>query len=134
MTPLYFLWEKLLGTHQARYIVRVGSRIPVVLVIWFLAVAFPFFGPINSILGALTTTFATYLLPVTLYLITYRTKEVRDTFRILRKFFLIVWPHFVLFGRAYDHLRHVSAARRPLPDYLSDKSGEGSLPGSAGCL
>ena len=82
VTPLYFLWEKLIGTHQSHYLVRVSSRIPVVLVIWFLAVAFPYFGPINSILGALTTTFATYLLPVILYLITYRTQEVREPFRV----------------------------------------------------
>jgi auxin influx carrier (AUX1 LAX family) len=78
VTPLYFLWEKLLGTHQSHYIVRVSSRIPVVLVIWFLAVAFPFFGPINSILGALTTTFATYLLPALLYFLTFKTSEVRN--------------------------------------------------------
>ena len=53
-TPLYFVWEKLVGVHEARSVaLRAAARLPVVLPIWFLAIIFPFFGPINSTVGSL---------------------------------------------------------------------------------
>lgn len=77
ITPLYFVWEKLIGTHHANYRVKVMSRVPVVLFIWFLATAFPFFGPVNSLLGAFTTTFSTYIVPCLAFCITYRSQSSR---------------------------------------------------------
>ncbi|KAG6476482.1 hypothetical protein ZIOFF_065724 [Zingiber officinale] len=53
-TPLYFVWEKLIGLHDCRSMCkRAAARLPVVIPIWFLAIIFPFFGPINSAVGSL---------------------------------------------------------------------------------
>ena len=78
ITPLYFVWEKLIGTHHANYRTKVLSRVPIVLLVWFLATAFPFFGPVNSLLGAFTTTFSTYLVPCIAFNMTYQSKAARD--------------------------------------------------------
>lgn len=79
VTPLFLMWEKVVGVHHTKvYALRAVARIPVVLLIWFLAVAFPFFGPINSIIGAFSTTFSTYLIPSLMYMIVYRTAAARE--------------------------------------------------------
>ena len=36
VTPVYFMWEKLVHTHTRPLWIRLPSRIPVVLVIWFM--------------------------------------------------------------------------------------------------
>ena len=36
VTPLYFMWEKLIHTHRRPLWIRLPSRIPVVLLIWFM--------------------------------------------------------------------------------------------------
>uniref|UniRef100_A0A0D3HB62 Amino acid transporter transmembrane domain-containing protein n=1 Tax=Oryza barthii TaxID=65489 RepID=A0A0D3HB62_9ORYZ len=57
-TPLYFVWEKLVGLHGCPSLCkRAAARLPVVLPIWFLAIIFPFFGPINSAVGSLLVSF-----------------------------------------------------------------------------
>uniref|UniRef100_A0A383WBV8 Amino acid transporter transmembrane domain-containing protein n=1 Tax=Tetradesmus obliquus TaxID=3088 RepID=A0A383WBV8_TETOB len=43
-TPLLYMWEKLIGTHTRPWFIRLPSRLPIVLLIYFLAVAFPFYG------------------------------------------------------------------------------------------
>lgn len=79
VTPLFLMWEKVVGVHYSKfYAIRAAARVPVVLLIWFLAVAFPFFGPINSIIGAFSTTFSTYLIPSLMYIIVYRTAAARE--------------------------------------------------------
>lgn len=78
-TPLYFVWEKLIGFHTTKNIlVRALVRIPVVIPIWFLAIIFPFFGPINSAVGALLVTFTVYIIPATAHMLTYRTTLARE--------------------------------------------------------
>ncbi|XP_074304207.1 auxin transporter-like protein 5 isoform X2 [Silene latifolia] len=53
-TPLYFVWEKAIGLHECKSMCkRAAARLPVVIPIWFLAIVFPFFGPINSSVGSL---------------------------------------------------------------------------------
>ncbi|KAL9267278.1 Auxin transporter-like protein [Drosera capensis] len=48
--PLYFVWEKMVGAHNAKsLLLRAVVRLPVVIPIWLS----PFFGPINSAVGAL---------------------------------------------------------------------------------
>lgn len=44
----------------------------------FLAVAFPFFGAINGVLGALTTSFGTYIIPVVGYNLAFSSKSSQD--------------------------------------------------------
>lgn len=72
-TPLYFVWEKVIGMHETKSIfLRALVRLPVVVPIWFFAIIFPFFGPINSAVGALLVTFTVYVIPATAHMITYR--------------------------------------------------------------
>ncbi|KAH8940573.1 hypothetical protein BDL97_15G096000 [Sphagnum fallax] len=78
MMPLNFMWEKLLGVHQSPYIYRVLARLPVGLLLWFLALAFPFFGPLNSMIGALFMSFSTFIIPCVAYLITFWTPKSRQ--------------------------------------------------------
>ncbi|KAK9855480.1 hypothetical protein WJX84_006331 [Apatococcus fuscideae] len=71
------MWEKLIGTHTKPYWIRLPSRIPVVLLIWFFALLVPFFSLLNSIFGALLTSFATYIIPSAVYIIAFRKVETR---------------------------------------------------------
>lgn len=78
-TPLYFVWEKVLGVHTtANILLRALIRLPVVLPIWFLAIIFPFFGPINSAVGSLLVTFTVYIIPALAHMLTYRTAFARE--------------------------------------------------------
>ena len=49
--------------------------------LWFLAVAFPFFGVINDLLGAFTTTFETFVIPPLAYNIYYQLKKAAPEHR-----------------------------------------------------
>lgn len=46
--------------------------------IWFLAIIFPFFGPINSAVGALLVSFTVYILPSLAHMLTYRKASARQ--------------------------------------------------------
>ena len=77
-TPLYFVWEKLVGLHDCRSLCkRAAARLPVVVPIWFLAIIFPFFGPINSAVGALLVSFTVYVIPALAHMLTYRKPSSR---------------------------------------------------------
>jgi auxin influx carrier (AUX1 LAX family) len=65
--PLFHMWEKLLGVHNLPFRGRSVYRIPLVACMVLLAVAFPFFGAINAVLGAFTTSFGTYIIPTVAY-------------------------------------------------------------------
>lgn len=69
--PLNFMWEKLLGIHQGRYLVRVVARLPVAFLLWFLALLLPFFGPLNSLIGAFIMSFSVYIIPCMAYLLVF---------------------------------------------------------------
>ncbi|GAB2288390.1 Auxin transporter-like protein 4 [Dionaea muscipula] len=91
-TPLYFVWEKVVGVHDTRSIfVRAVARLPVVIPIWFLAIIFPFFGPINSAVGALLVSFTVYIIPTLAHMLTYRTAEARKNAVGKPPFFLPSW-------------------------------------------
>ncbi|KVI03335.1 Amino acid transporter, transmembrane [Cynara cardunculus var. scolymus] len=78
-TPLYFVWEKVIGMHDTKSIcLRALARLPVVVPIWFLAIIFPFFGPINSAVGALLVSFTVYIIPSLAHMLTYRTASARQ--------------------------------------------------------
>lgn len=78
VTPLYFVWEKLLGIHHTKHVLfRAICRMPVILPIWFFAIAFPFFGPINSAVGALLVTFTVYIIPCLAHMVYYRSPAAR---------------------------------------------------------
>ncbi|CAI9091670.1 OLC1v1026753C2 [Oldenlandia corymbosa var. corymbosa] len=78
-TPLYFVWEKVVGMHDTKSIcLRALIRLPVVVPIWFLAIIFPFFGPINSAVGALLVSFTVYIIPALAHMLTYRKASARQ--------------------------------------------------------
>ncbi|KAK3014888.1 hypothetical protein RJ639_008460 [Escallonia herrerae] len=111
-TPLYFVWEKVIGMHDTRSIcLRALARLPVVIPIWFLAIIFPFFGPINSAVGALLVTFTVYIIPSLAHMLTYRKASARQNAAenpppFLRSWtamyaintFIVIWVLVVGFG------------------------------------
>ncbi|KAL9264701.1 Auxin transporter-like protein [Drosera capensis] len=98
-TPLYFVWEKVLGMHDTKSIfLRAVVRLPVVIPIWFLAIIFPFFGPINSAVGALLVSFTVYIIPTLAHMLTYRTTEARKNAVGKPPFFLPSWTLVYVFN------------------------------------
>ena len=78
-TPLYFVWEKLIGVHETGSVaLRAAARLPIVVPIWFLAIIFPFFGPINSTVGSLLVSFTVYIIPALAHMITFRSATARE--------------------------------------------------------
>lgn len=78
-TPLYFVWEKVIGMHETKSMcLRALARLPVVIPIWFLAIIFPFFGPINSAVGALLVSFTVYIIPSLAHMLTFRSASARQ--------------------------------------------------------
>lgn len=78
-TPLYFVWEKAIGMHDCKSLCkRAAARLPVVIPIWFLAIIFPFFGPINSTVGSLLVSFTVYIIPSLAHIFTYRSAAARE--------------------------------------------------------
>ncbi|GFP94379.1 auxin transporter-like protein pjlax1 [Phtheirospermum japonicum] len=91
-TPLYFVWEKVIGMHDTKSIcLRALARLPVVIPIWFLAIIFPFFGPINSAVGALLVTFTVYIIPSLAHMLTYRKPAARLNAAEKPPFFMPSW-------------------------------------------
>uniref|UniRef100_A0A6N2LR67 Amino acid transporter transmembrane domain-containing protein n=1 Tax=Salix viminalis TaxID=40686 RepID=A0A6N2LR67_SALVM len=91
-TPLYFVWEKVIGIHDTKSILlRAISRLPVVIPIWFLAIVFPFFGPINSAVGALLVSFTVYIIPSLAHMLTYRSASARQNAAEKPPFFIPSW-------------------------------------------
>ena len=116
-TPLYFVWEKVIGMHDTRSIcLRALVRLPVVIPIWFLAIIFPFFGPINSAVGALLVSFTVYIIPALAHMLTYRKASARQV-----NFFIVCFTSLLLilllyksFTRATILLSHL-----PVPPFRS---------------
>ncbi|KAL0454098.1 UNVERIFIED_CONTAM: Auxin transporter-like protein 5 [Sesamum latifolium] len=78
-TPLYFVWEKAIGMHECKSLCkRAAARLPVVVPIWFLAIIFPFFGPINSTVGSLLVSFTVYIIPALAHIFTFRSAAARE--------------------------------------------------------
>ncbi|XP_028803745.1 auxin transporter-like protein 1 [Neltuma alba] len=92
-TPLYFVWEKVIGKHDTKSIcARALARLPVVIPIWFLAIIFPFFGPINSAVGALLVSFTVYIIPAMAHMLTYRSASARQNAAEKLPAFIPNWP------------------------------------------
>ncbi|KAL8540104.1 hypothetical protein ACS0TY_001626 [Phlomoides rotata] len=57
---------------------RAAARLPMVVPIWFLAIVFPFFGPINSTVGSLLVSFTVYIIPALAHIFTFRSPAARE--------------------------------------------------------
>lgn len=77
VTPIFFMWEKLIGTHEKPNWIKLPSRLPVALLLWFIALAFPFYGLVNSIIGALTGSMVSFILPCFAYNMFYMFSPAR---------------------------------------------------------
>ncbi|DBA89592.1 TPA: Lymphocyte transmembrane adapter 1 [Trebouxia sp. C0005] len=75
--PVHHMWEKLIRTHDKPYWIRLPSRLPVGILVILISLAFPFFGVINSFLGAGTTTLETYIIPALAYNWVYRRESAQ---------------------------------------------------------
>jgi len=64
-----------LKIHQKAFWIRALARLPLCGVIVLFAIAFPFYGAINTVLGAFTTSFATYILPLIAFNMVFKTQE-----------------------------------------------------------
>jgi auxin influx carrier (AUX1 LAX family) len=73
--PLFHMWEKLIGIHDKPFVLRAFARLPLCGMMLLLAVAFPFWGAINGILGAFTTSFGTYIIPTIGYNLAFQSSE-----------------------------------------------------------
>ncbi|KAF2296751.1 hypothetical protein GH714_001643 [Hevea brasiliensis] len=110
-TPLYFVWEKLIRVHETKSVLkRASARLPVVIPIWFLAIIFPFFGPINSTVGSLLVSFTVYIIPALAHMITFSSASARENAverpsflggwigQFCMNIFVVVWVFIVGFG------------------------------------
>ncbi len=76
--PVFLVTEKAFRVHTRRFYLRVLVRIPVVAFMFFIALAVPFLGPINALLGSLGIAVGMYVIPIVAFLYTYRTKSARE--------------------------------------------------------
>ncbi|OIV99558.1 hypothetical protein TanjilG_17368 [Lupinus angustifolius] len=111
-TPLYFVWEKAIGMHECKSLCkRALVRLPVVIPIWFLAIIFPFFGPINSTVGSLLVSFTVYIIPALAHIFTFKSASARQNAveqppkfvgrwvgSFIINIFIVVWVLIVGFG------------------------------------
>lgn len=85
-TPLYFVWEKFVKVHDTKSLFkRALARLPVVIPIWFLAIIFPFFGPINSTVGSLLVSFTVYIIPALAHMVTFASASAREVCSMLNQ-------------------------------------------------
>ena len=79
--PLYHLWEKYTGCYDKPFYIKVFYRIPLAGAIVLFAIAFPFYGSVGSVLGAFTSSFATYIIPLAAYSYAFRTPDVQNAMK-----------------------------------------------------
>ncbi|CAM6043474.1 unnamed protein product [Sphagnum compactum] len=96
--PIFLLVEKFARVHHRSMLLRTLVRIPVVVLVWFVALAIPFFGPINSVMGAFLLTVVVYMLPLATFMYAYRTKAARQNSALQLPPFLPTWTLMFLFN------------------------------------
>jgi len=65
--PLFNMAEKFLKINHSHYLLKVVMRYIIVAILLLIAIAFPFFGVFNAVVGAFTTTLATFIIPALVY-------------------------------------------------------------------
>ena len=69
------MFEKFVHIHDKPFWIRALARLPLVGFMLLLAVAFPFFGAFNAVLGAFTTSFGTYIIPCVGYNLAFKSTD-----------------------------------------------------------
>jgi hypothetical protein len=72
----FHVLEKALHLHQKPFWMKILARLPLCGIVMLVGVAFPFFGPINSVLGAFTTSFTTYIIPLVAFNLVFKDPDV----------------------------------------------------------
>jgi hypothetical protein len=98
--PIFLLVEKFARVHHRSMLLRILVRIPVVVLVWFVALAIPFFGPINSVMGAFLLTVVVYMLPLATFMYAYRTKAARQ---VLLQFFGFLFMRLLFYWFQCTH-------------------------------
>ena len=75
--PLFFMVEKKLGVHGGDLGKKLLPRAGVTVVVYLIAVAFPFIDSINQFLGAVTTIPITYIIPCLAHLLYFNSEDAR---------------------------------------------------------
>ena len=75
---MFLACEKAAGVHTKHFMLRVLARIPMVGLMWLIALAVPFLGPINSVIGAFGVAIGMYSIPAFVFILTYRTRFARQ--------------------------------------------------------
>ncbi len=99
--PIFLLVEKFARVHHRSMLLRICVRIPVVVLVWFVALAIPFFGPINSVMGAFLLTVVVYMLPLATFMYAYRTKAARQVLSFSFFLFMILFTGFIVHSSNY---------------------------------
>lgn len=77
--PLFVMTEKVLKIDHKHYLLKVFVRYIIVGIMLLIAIALPFFGVMNSLVGAFSTSLATYIIPAVAYNKHYNTKDKFDS-------------------------------------------------------
>ncbi|KAK4268625.1 hypothetical protein QN277_025247 [Acacia crassicarpa] len=96
---ILMLIHQVIGMHDTKSIcLRALVRLPVVIPVWFLAIIFPFFGPINSAVGALLVSFTVYIIPALAHMLTYRSASARQNAAEKPPAFMRSWTAMYVFN------------------------------------
>ena len=90
--PLFIMAEKAARLHHRSLWLKLPVRLLVFGAAWLVAVAFPFFGPMNGAIGALLSSQATYIVPCAAHLWVYRTAKARDECPLQPWAPKVMWP------------------------------------------
>ena len=82
---------------------RALARLPVVIPIWFLAIIFPFFGPINSTVGSLLVSFTVYIIPALAHMVTFASASARE----VSLPFLFAWGRIIAKDNGRIYLKYI---------------------------
>mmetsp|Transcript_21006 Transcript_21006/g.30321 ORF Transcript_21006/g.30321 Transcript_21006/m.30321 type:complete len:474 (-) Transcript_21006:48-1469(-) len=77
--PLYHMWEKYWNVYNENYYKRILCRIPLAMFLLMLAAAMPFYGSVNTLLGAFGVSLSTYIIPLVAYNIVYQKSEEQES-------------------------------------------------------
>ena len=89
--PLFHMWEKLIHIHDKPFWIRASARLPLCAFMVLLAIAFPFFGAINAVLGAFTTSFGTYIIPCVAYNLAFTPDKIKEQDMIKKPLLNLRW-------------------------------------------
>ncbi|EFJ10166.1 hypothetical protein SELMODRAFT_184022 [Selaginella moellendorffii] len=96
MYPVFLVAEKTFRVHTRRFAYKVLARLPVVLLVWFVAMAMPFFGTIAAVFGSLLVSISVYFIPLLAFYLAYRDKEAQKVSVVKLSLHYPIWKFLFL--------------------------------------